>query len=343
MQAAEAISVAAMPLTDLLVADSRDALVAALGALDDLDVVGVDVERADSDRYYRAAALIQVGGSGRVAVVDPLAVDDLSPLDAFLAPRVTVFHALENDLDPIAALGVRPTAMDDTAVAAAVLGLPTGLQGLLRDLLGVELPGDKAAMQRADWEARPLSAAMLEYAAADVADLPRLWHELCTRLDATGRRGWYDEEVATLRALPPVEQRRDWTRTRGAGRLDAAARARLRALWDTRERLARSTDTAPGRIAGDAVLVDLATTPPTSRGELARRGVRRQALRDFGDELLRAAAAGDAAPPEPRRAGRRPTDADRATADRLRRLRSRRRSASTRAFCAPAERCSLRS
>ncbi len=314
-----------MPLTELVLVDSPGALDRALSLLDDLDVVGVDVERADWDRYYRAAATIQVGGRGRVAVVDPLALTDLSALDAFLAGRTTVFHALENDLEPIVTVGVRPDTMADTAVAAAVLGLPTGLEVLLRDLLGVELSGDKAAMQRANWEARPLTPQMLAYAAGDVADLPALWTALERRLTATDRRHWYDQELAATLAQPPVEQRREWTRTRGAGRLDAAARARLRALWNAREDLGRSTDTAPGRIAGDAVLVDLATTPPRGVAELGRRGVRRQAARLFGHRLLAAIAEGDAAPPEPRsasRAGRAPTDADRAMIERLRQLRS---------------------
>ncbi len=313
-----------MPLQDLVVVDAPDTLERALDVLADLDAVGVDVERADWDRYYRAAALIQVGGSGRVVVVDPLGVDDLSALHEFLQKRTSVFHAVENDLDPIVSLGVKPTEICDTAIAAAILGLPTGLEGLLRDILGVELSGDKAAMQRANWEARPLTPQMLAYAAGDVADLPELWAVLAQRLDDAGRRDWYDQELEALLALPPVEDRRKWSRTKGAGRLDPRARARLREVWEAREGLGLETDTAPGRIASDAVLLDLAQNPPQGANELGRRGVRRQAIREFGDALIDALVSGESAEPEAKAGGRAPSDSDRNVVDRLRQARSER-------------------
>lgn len=308
--------------------DEPERLAPALAGLDDLAVVGVDVERADGRRYYRSAALIQVGAARGVLLIDPLAVADLASLDAFLDGRATVLHALENDVGPLASLGVTPARVHDTALAATVLGLPTGLERLLTDLLGVDLGGDKAAMQRADWERRPLSPAMLEYAAGDVVHLPDLWAELTLRLDRTGRTAWYREELAAARARPPADERRAWTRTRGASRLSPSARSRLRALWHSREELARSTDTAPSRIAGDKVLLDLAARPPASASQLSRRGLRRQAVRDFGDDLMRAIAAAEAAQVEPvRRAGRSPTDDDRALADRLRAIRAERAAA----------------
>ena len=311
-----------MPLSDLLLVDQTADLERALATLADLDEVGVDVERADWDRYYRAAALIQIGGAGRVVVVDPMSVTDLQALDAFLQERVSVFHAVENDLEPLISLSVKPTEMRDTAVAAAVLGLPTGLEGLLRDLLGVELSGDKAAMQRANWEARPLTPEMLDYAAGDVADLPQLWDVLAEQLVATGREAWYEQEFAAVLALPSVEDRRKWSRTKGAGRLDRLGRGRLRALWKVREDLGRDTDTAPGRIATDAVLVDLAENPPAAVGELGRRGVRRQAVREFGTALMTALRSVDPNDDEPRTAGRSPSEADRQLIEQLRQVRA---------------------
>ncbi|HVM18333.1 MAG TPA: HRDC domain-containing protein [Egibacteraceae bacterium] len=313
-----------MPLEHLTVVDRTEDLVLALESLGDVERVGVDVERADWDRYYRAAALIQVGGAGQVVVVDPLTAQDLRALDAFLQPRLTVFHAVENDLEPLVNLGVKPPHICDTAVAAAVLGLPTGLEALLRDRLGVTLSGDKSAMQRANWEARPLTKDMLAYAAGDVADLPELWAVLDAELEQAGRRQWYEQELAALLAMPPVEDRRRWSRTKGAGRLDVTARARLRRLWETREQLGRDTDTAPGRIATDAILVDLAKTPPASVSELSQRGLRRQSIREFGPTLLAAVADGTPLDAEERRPLRAPTDADRALIDELRQIRAER-------------------
>jgi ribonuclease D len=313
-----------MPLDRYILADTPEALTEGLELLEDLETVGVDVERADWNRYFRAAALIQVGGEGQVALVDPVVLDDLTPLTSYLTERRTVLHALENDLGPLASSGVQPGATEDTAIAAAVLGLPTGLETLLRELLGVELHSDKAAMQRAEWEERPLQPEMLVYAAADVADLPALWEELESRLVDTGRIDWYRQELAAMMEQPPAEERREWTKIRGIGRLDPTSRARVRHLWDVREQLARSTDTAPSRIAGDKILVDLAVTPPSDRRELGRRGMRRQAVRDFGDDLMTAVHAD--IQPEGRSGSRDrpPTEDDRALAERLRALRAER-------------------
>lgn len=320
-----------MPLEHVTLIDTEGELGPALAGLADLDVVGVDVERSDWDRYYRAAALIQVGGAGSVVLVDPLVIGDLRPLQVFLSARRTVLHACENDLGPLATLGIDPPSVEDTSLAAAILGLPMGLETLLSELLGVDLVGDKAAMQRADWEARPLTDTMQTYAAGDVADLPALWRELERRLVEAGRVSWYREELAAVLAQPSVEARRAWTRTKGVGRLGARAQTRLRALWEMRERLGRDTDTAPGRIASDKVLLDLASTPPTRVAELGRRGVRRQAVHRFGAQLLSAVAEGeapaDAGGRDGRpagRAGRAPTEEDRAMVDRLRALRSQR-------------------
>jgi ribonuclease D len=311
-----------MPLQEFVLASTTTELVLSLEALADLETVGVDVERADWNRYYRAAALIQVGGEGRVALIDPLAVSDLQPLQKFLETRTCVFHAMENDLRPLGAVSVAPRLIEDTSIAAAMLGLPTGLETLLVQLLEIEPSGDKAEMQRADWERRPLTDQMLSYAAGDVADLPALWAALHEQLVTTQRESWYRQELATAMALPPVEERREWTRTKGIGRLDPIARSRVRSLWIARERLARATNTAPSRILGDRVLVDLAASPPGSMDELQRRGMRRQAVRAFGEQIMGALAAGEAQAPEPRPLGRTPTESDREKVDRLRILRA---------------------
>lgn len=311
-----------MPVDRLVFARTRDELVAALDELADGAVVGVDVERADANRYWRRPALIQLGADGVVVLVDPLARVDLSVLDAFLRDRTVVLHAMDNDVAPLASVGVIVDGIEDTAVAAAMLGLPTGLESLLDQVLDVRFDGDKQRMQRADWSKRPLTDAMLEYAAADVADLPRLWHTLRDRLVAAGRLTWYEQERDAVRGQPPLEERRAWTRMRGVGRLNRRAQTRAHALWHTRETLARDTDTAPNRIISDRVLLDLANAPVDDLAKLRRAGVRRQSARRFGDELLRALREGTPAPPA-RPRSRRFDEQERALVDSLRTRRSR--------------------
>ncbi|MDP8932232.1 MAG: HRDC domain-containing protein, partial [Actinomycetota bacterium] len=296
-------------------------LAATLDLVDE-PVVGIDVERADGERYFKAAALVQVGTAGRCILVDNVEIDELGPLDRFLSGRLAVFHALENDLAPLAALEVRPAHVADTSIAASLLGLPTGLRPLLGEVLEVRLSPDKERLQRADWSARPLTEEMIAYAAEDVFYLGALWSELERRLNDAGRRTWYEQELEAVVRRARGDHR-SWTRTKGLGRLDDRGRAVLRALWEEREAIARGEDVAPQLVARDECLVAIAEDPPQSLAGLRRRGLRGHQVDRYGHRLLAAAWNGLRGPHEPSSTRLRPSsNEDRATYDRLRRARA---------------------
>ncbi len=316
MAAQDGIRTAAAP--SITFVDEPAQVAAGLAAVD-AEVIGVDVERADADRYFRRAALVQVGAQAHCVLLDAVTLAALPELDALLDDHhLAVLHAADNDLEPLAHLGVRPARVADTAIAATLLGLPTGLSRLLGEVLGVELSTQKASFQRADWEQRPLPADMAAYAAGDVVHLPALWSMLAARLDHAGRRGWYDEELAATLDLRGSETR-DWTRVKGAGRLDPRQRALLRALWEAREAEARAHDIAPNRLVHDDVLRDLAIDPPRTAAQLVRRSPKRRGLlREHADELFAAVAAGLDAAPIAKPASARWSETERATFDALR-------------------------
>ncbi len=266
----------------------------------DAPLVGVDVERADAPRYFRTAALIQVGTADHVVLVDAVALDPVPLLGDFLNERTAILHALPNDLEPLRAVGVEVGRVHDTAVAASLLGLPVGLDPLLQELLDVALSPDKERFQRADWERRPLPDDMAAYAAGDVIHLAELWDELDGRLVEAGRRAWYDQELEAAIAAA-YDTGRDWTRTKGAGRLSPAQRAVLHAVWDEREAICREFDLAPNRLLRDPVLLDLAQNPAPDAPSLVRRNQRRgRPSRAHAERLFAAQQAGRDAPPEPR-------------------------------------------
>lgn len=304
--------------------DDPQDLVTALGRLDD-DLVGIDVERADSDRYFRRAALVQVGDTDLCVLMDPLAIPDPTPLAELCADRKVVLHAIENDLEPMDRLGVPMPDVADSAIAAAFLSLPIGLGDLLEDVLDVELDTNKSKYQRADWERRPLSQGMKEYAAGDVLHLPELWEELAGRLEAAGRYAWYEQELAATIDQARADTR-DWERTKGAGRLDPDERSALHALWDAREALCRTHDIAPNLLVHDKTLVSLVQDPPASPEEMVQRDPRRRngPVRDHADALFEALQLGLEAPPEPREQSRRWSDEQRNAYDELRRARTQR-------------------
>lgn len=306
---------------DIELVQERERIADALVGVDE-PVVGVDVERGDGDRYFRQAALVQVGVEGRCVLLDAVRIPDLAPLGGFLDDRLAVFHSIENDVVPMEESGVPLRHVADTQVAAQMLGLPFGLSSLLEELLDVELTEDKSRMQRADWERRPLTDEMIAYAAGDVVHLPALWRTLERQLMSAGRTAWYEQELAATLEHARSDTR-SWDRTSGLGRLDGHGRAILREVWEERERIAREHDIAPQRIARDDALVDIAQADPDSRGALAQ-ALRGDQMNQWGADLLAAARRGSSEPDVARPSEHRaPTDDDRAAYDRMRKERAR--------------------
>ncbi|HKJ54837.1 MAG TPA: HRDC domain-containing protein [Nitriliruptoraceae bacterium] len=281
------------------VVDQPGQLTAALAAID-ADVVGVDVERTAAPRYHKPAALIQVGTADRAVLVDSHLLGPTPELGEFLRARRVVAHAATNDIESLDSASVRLDELDDTSIAAALLGLPTGLDPLLQELLDIALSPDKDKYQRANWERRPLPDEMAAYAAGDVLHLPALMEELHAMLDDLDRVEWYDQERAHMLASTRAATR-SWEDTKGSGRLDPSQRAVLRALWECREQIADRRDLAPNTVLREATLVDLATDPATTTRQLQRRNERRGKPDDDAAELLfDAMDRGLAADPEPR-------------------------------------------
>ncbi|MEX0705233.1 MAG: HRDC domain-containing protein, partial [Nitriliruptoraceae bacterium] len=315
----------AIDAIDIRFVDDPEQVPSALDLLD-TEIIGVDVERADAHRYHRRAALVQLGVPGICVLLDGVTLDHLRPVDRFLdGTRLTILHAATNDLAPLADKHVRPDRIADTAVAAAVLGLPTGLETLLRDVLGIELDGDKERFQRADWERRPLPDDMASYAAGDVVHLPALWERLWDQLERTARVEWYRQELGEACERAFADDR-SVLRVKGTGRLTPVQRVVLATLWETREHLASTHDIAPNRLLRDEVLVDLSVDPPRTVAQLVRRSPRnRDVLREHAPSLFEALERGLEAPtPTPSTTDRRRFDAiDRDVSRALRQTRSR--------------------
>ncbi len=269
----------------------------------DAPVIGIDVERADSLQYFRYPALIQIGSASDCLLIDSLQVDAFAPVNTFVSARDTVvLHAGENDREPLEAKGIILGVCEDTAVAASLLGLPIGLARLLTDLLAVDTP-NKNRFQRADWSKRPLSQAMLDYAASDVIHLPDLWALLRQQLEAAGRLAWYHEERDRVneRALTRT---RSVKKVRGAGSLSPQEKAVLACVWEARETYAMANDIAPNFLVHDDVLLTLARTPPDTPEALAALLPRREATGPFMPALLEALHQGASRAPVVRDASR---------------------------------------
>ena len=131
------------------------------------------------------------GDEGAV-LVDTLS-DQLSlePLYELFRNRnvVKVFHAARQDLEIFQTeAGVLPGPFFDTQVAAMVCGYgdQVGYETLVRQIARATI--DKSS-RFTDWSRRPLSAAQMTYALADVTHLRQIYEVLARRLEETGRGG----------------------------------------------------------------------------------------------------------------------------------------------------------
>ena len=141
------------------------------------------------------------------ALIDPIAVPDLTPLDDALADAEWILHAASQDLSCLAEVGLRPRRLFDTELAGRLLGDErVALGTMVEQHLGVRLEKGHSA---ADWSTRPLPRDWLVYAALDVELLIPLREVLVRALAEAGKTEWAAQEFEAVRhrAAGPAAQR----------------------------------------------------------------------------------------------------------------------------------------
>ena len=239
--------------------------------------VAVDAERASGYRYGQHTFLVQLRREGAgTALIDPIALPDLSSLSDALVGVEWVLHAASQDLPGLSEQNLRPSRVFDTELGARLLGLErVGLAAVVAELLGLGLAKEHSAV---DWSTRPLPEQWLRYAALDVEVLVELRTILAERLALAGKAEWAAQEFEAVRLMPPPAPRVDpWRRVSGlhSRRQRPAARHRTRprpaGCGDRRGRTGTPPRGAPARRAP----VVLRKGHPATCGAVAARDRRR--------------------------------------------------------------------
>ena len=247
--------------------------------------VAVDAERASGYRYGQSTYLVQLRREGAgTALIDPIALPDLSALSEALDGVEWVLHAASQDLPGLAEQNLVPSAIFDTELAARLLGMErVGLAAVVAEVLGLGLAKEHSAV---DWSTRPLPDAWLLYAALDVEVLVELRDRMAERLEAAGKTEWARQEFEAVRLAGPAAPRVEpWRRVSGSHTLRQARQlAVVRELWLTRDENARKRDIAPGRVLPDRAIVAAAQAMPrtvpalTQLPTFAGKGTQRRAV-----------------------------------------------------------------
>ena len=270
-------------------------------------LLAVDTEANSLYAYHEQVCLIQFSIPGEDYIVDPLVIDDISPLgDVFANPEIEkIFHAAEYDLIVLQRdFGYTFANLFDTMVAARILGWKAvGLSSILKSHFGIN--ADKK-YQRADWGRRPLSPEMLKYAQLDTHYLIPLRATLKDELMATDRWELAQEDFARLCQVDPASQihkTKSCWQINGIHGLEPQQVAVLQELCRFRDHKAKALNRPLFKVIGDSALLNIAAACPRNLAELERvPGISAKQTRWLGNQILSAVHRGlKARPPAPPR------------------------------------------
>ena len=231
-------------------------------------VLAVDTEFLREKTYYPKLCLIQLNNEEIQAIIDPLAVRSLEPLVSIMANPscVKIFHSGSQDIDILYhELGVMPTPLFDTQMAAALMGFPlqVGYGPLVQALCDVRLA---KADSYTDWSRRPLTTNQLKYALDDVVYLPKMYHHMERTLAKQGRGSWLDADFARL--ADPAKYDNDpmdmWRKVKRVASLSHGQMAVAQELAAWREREAMERNIPRKWVIPDEALVEIARKSPKS-------------------------------------------------------------------------------
>jgi ribonuclease D len=264
--------------------------------------LAVDTEANSLYAYREQVCLIQISSSKKDYILDPLALEDISPLgEIFSNPGIEkIFHASEYDIlimyDEYQ-FGFRN--LFDTMLAAQILGRnKLGLDALLEEIVGIQV---NKKYQRANWGKRPLPEDMLQYAQMDTHYLLKIRHTLAAELEKKGLTPIATEDFS--RACRVYRQDREeklapYWRINGARKLPPQKAAVLIKLFEYRDQVARKRNQPVFKVLSSQTLLNLAEQCPTSAQQLLKLDlVGKNALRRHAEGLVQAISSGLASDP----------------------------------------------
>jgi len=268
------------------------------------DSVALDTEFIWERTFYPRLGLIQLALSDEECfLIDPLAIEDLTPLGALLADKtvVKILHDAPQDLTILSRVTKSsPANIFDTRLAAGFTGLPStiSLANLINVLLDIDLPKNQT---RTNWLHRPLDPKQIAYALDDVRYLRAVRILLLTRIVVPEIKKWLQDELAMLNTpetyIESQEYNNYYRKISGAGSLAPRQLAVLRELAVWREKEARKLDRPRGHVITDKTLLMIAKSElQTIKDLVDAQLLSSKKQRQFGSSILEAILAGNAIP-----------------------------------------------
>jgi ribonuclease D len=283
--------------TPLVMIEDDAALLEMVSAVRGAPVVGIDTEADSFHSYQEKVCLVQLSDLQTDYIIDPLSIEDMSPIGEITAdPKtVKVLHGADYDIVSMKRdFGCTFVNVFDTMISAQFLGFErVGLADLIRKFFGHTI--DKK-YQRHDWSKRPLLPEHLDYARGDTHWLPAIRELLLIHLRRANRLDAVAEECELVSHRVwqgRTHSEADFLRVKGAKTLSEEQQRVLRAVWGYRDKQAAAANRPAFKLIPDPFLLSLAKSMPVSDGELAKMARRGSSMiRRHGPALLKAVAEG---------------------------------------------------
>jgi ribonuclease D len=232
----------------------------------------VDTEFVRTRTFYPKLGLIQVCNGQYLALIDPIAIRDLSDFWQLLADEslTKVLHAGSEDIEIFAHLAPEPIRnIVDTQIlmAFAGFGLSMGYAAMVAHFTDVSL--DKSE-SRTDWLKRPLTEQQILYAQEDVSYLYQIYPDVIATVTKLGVLDYALAEcqLAVDKKYQPIALDMLYQSVKSASNLQGAALNRLKYLAQWRYQQAIEKDKPQSFIVKDMTLVLAAKYNPKSVAQL---------------------------------------------------------------------------
>jgi len=270
----------------------------------------VDTEADSLHRYSESLCLVQFSDGADHVLIDPLAIDDLSPLKDYLEDSVCWMHGADYDMHMLKTnLGMIPPTVFDTQIGTRLLGVRQfGYGNLVDHYMGVAI---EKTSQKADWAKRPLTPVMEKYALNDVIYLLPMAEMIVDQLKEKDRYSWFTESCEAARAksverVPVVKEDR-W-RIKGSGTLEPQGLNYLKELWMWRDQEAANWDRPPFMVCGNKQLIGWVLDLLAEKRPQLLRHFRPRRIKAFDQAVAKAKATPEADFPQKIRGKRRRKD-----------------------------------
>lgn len=233
--------------------DNKKSFELALVSIKNSKFLAVDTESSGYYTYYSRVCLIQCSARGKNYIFDPLSQIQIEKLaDLFADPSITkIFHSAVDDIKVLKRdFGFQFQNLVDTMYSSKLLGLEhNSLNYLIEHYHGMKL---SKAMQKSNWEIRPLHNNQLKYAALDTVYLEATWEKMQKELADRDLLQEAYSEFAKMQDEPPAEKEGNgeipWYKFHNLAKYNPEQRRAIYDILHFREEKAKRINKSPFRI-----------------------------------------------------------------------------------------------